>query len=119
METIVENKATDLRRRFLDVQKRDVSRERSLSAGSEFGLEQVLKNSTMTPLDKLISVEQMQQLQELVQQLPGEYREVIWMRHHDGLSFPEMAARLNRSVSSVKATYLRAVESLIVQFETA
>jgi thimet oligopeptidase len=44
--------------------------------------------------------------------LPEDYREVIVLRHLEGLTFPEVAARMGRSLDSVEKLWLRAVTRL-------
>ena len=44
--------------------------------------------------------------------LPDDYREVIVLRHLEGLTFPAVADRMGRSVDSVEKLWLRAVARL-------
>jgi RNA polymerase sigma-70 factor, ECF subfamily len=45
-------------------------------------------------------------------QLPEAYREVIILRHLEGLGFPDVARRLSRSLDSVKNLWARALGQL-------
>ncbi|HXD88401.1 MAG TPA: sigma factor-like helix-turn-helix DNA-binding protein, partial [Urbifossiella sp.] len=44
--------------------------------------------------------------------LPGEYREVIVLRHLETLPFAEVAKRMGRTVDSVEKLWLRALAKL-------
>jgi RNA polymerase sigma-70 factor (ECF subfamily) len=51
-------------------------------------------------------------LADAIQALPADYGEVIVLRHLEGLSFAEVAARLGRSVDSVEKLWVRALARL-------
>ena len=44
--------------------------------------------------------------------LPKDYREVLILRHLEGLTFPEVAQRMERTLDSVKKLWTRALERL-------
>ena len=46
------------------------------------------------------------------EQLPADYREVIILRHLEGLSFPDVAQRMGRTVDSVDKLWARALARL-------
>jgi RNA polymerase sigma-70 factor (ECF subfamily) len=48
----------------------------------------------------------------LLGQLPDDHREVIILRHLEGLTFAEVAARLDKSTDSVKKLWARALARL-------
>ena len=52
-----------------------------------------------------------------LERLPDEDRELLTLRHLEGLSFPEVARRMGRSVDSVKKRWPRALVRLRQQFE--
>jgi RNA polymerase sigma-70 factor (ECF subfamily) len=116
VHVIVENKAMDLKRRYL-AGKRDILREQSISQRNPYAensrnLEMGLEDSSQTPVGKLISAEQAQHIQHLVLELCPHYREIVQLRHREGLSFPEIASRTGRTEAAVKNIYVRAVASL-------
>src|SRR5437879_9126906 len=45
-------------------------------------------------------------------ELPDDYREVIVLRHLEGLTFPEVARRMERSLDSVEKLWMRALVRL-------
>jgi RNA polymerase sigma-70 factor (ECF subfamily) len=44
--------------------------------------------------------------------LPEDYRSVIVMRHLEGLSFGDVATRLERSAGACRMLWLRAIEQI-------
>ena len=51
-------------------------------------------------------------LADALEQLPEDYRDVMILHHLEGLSFPEVAIRVNRSIDSVKNVWARALARL-------
>lgn len=49
-------------------------------------------------------------------QLPQDYQDVLMMRHLDGLTFPQIAQKMQRSVDSVEKLWLRGITKLRRQF---
>ena len=56
---------------------------------------------------------------DLLLTLPPAYRSAVVLRHVDGLSYPEMAAALDRPEGTVKAQVHRGLALLRTAFETA
>lgn len=104
-----------LMRRYLGTQARDVRLERDLaddldrsSAAVPVGL--VAPQSS--PSQRASRREQTVILAEALDRIPVDYREVLVLRHLEGLSFPEVAERMNRSVDSVQKLWVRALPKL-------
>jgi RNA polymerase sigma-70 factor (ECF subfamily) len=112
MEVIVQNKANDLRRRFLLAERRDTTLEISITQHDSNRPEIALEDSSQSPLDNLISTEQAQHLEKRVLELPDHYRQIVQLRHRDGLTFLEIANLVNKSESAAKSLYVRAICSL-------
>ena len=51
-------------------------------------------------------------LADALSELPEDYREVLILRHLDGLSFSEVAQRMGRTLDAVKQLWVRALERL-------
>src|SRR5262249_49401100 len=51
-------------------------------------------------------------LADHLSRLPADYREGIILRHLEGLSFPEVAGRMDRTLDSVKKLWARALAQL-------
>ncbi len=52
------------------------------------------------------------QLAEALEGLPDDYRQVIVLRHVEGLPFGEVAKAMNRSVNSVEKLWIRGLAKL-------
>jgi RNA polymerase sigma-70 factor (ECF subfamily) len=102
-------------RRYCGTQRRDVRLERELVdelAQSSRVLNQALVAAQSSPSSQAARREQAVLLAEALTQLPLHYREVIILSHLEGLSFPEVARRMGRSVHSVKNLWARALARL-------
>jgi RNA polymerase sigma-70 factor, ECF subfamily len=105
----------NLVRHYQGTQRRDVRLERQLDAEleqSSQALEANLVSAQSSPSQQAIRREQSVLLAEALGRLPEEWRELLILRHLEGLSFPEVARRLGRTVDSVKKQWPRALASL-------
>src|SRR5438128_1632994 len=102
-------------RRYYGTQRRNVRLEREL-AGELDQSSQVLDHGLLarssSPSHQAARREQAVLLADALGQLPEDYREVIILRHMEGLTFPEVAQRMGRSVNSVKKLWPRAMVQL-------
>jgi RNA polymerase sigma-70 factor (ECF subfamily) len=102
-------------RRYFGTQRRDVRLERELEADldhSSRALVLTLASPQSTPSERASRREQDGLLADALEKLPEDYREVIVLRHLEGLTFPEVAQRMGRSLDSVEKLWLRAVTRL-------
>jgi RNA polymerase sigma-70 factor (ECF subfamily) len=102
-----------LHRRHMDAKRRTVLREDAppLTKDSELLLAERLA-ATSTPSDQLLRREIGQRVREAVAKLlPGD-REVIALKHLEELSFQEVAAVLETSVTAIHSRYYRAIQKL-------
>jgi RNA polymerase sigma-70 factor (ECF subfamily) len=102
-------------RRYLGTKGRDVKMERELAVQidqSSQALDRGLLASYSTPSQHAARREQAVLLAEALAQLPEDYREVIILRHVEGLTFGEVAQRMDRSENSVQKLWVRALASL-------
>jgi RNA polymerase sigma-70 factor (ECF subfamily) len=67
-----------------------------------------------SPSQRAVKHERSSRLTEAIETLPTLYREVIVLRHLDGLSFFEVARHMNRTEDSVKNMWVRALRQLRV-----
>ena len=65
-----------------------------------------------SPSREAVRREQAVLVADALEQLPTHYREVIILRHLEGLKFSEVAQRMERSVNSVKKVWVRAFSDL-------
>ena len=65
-----------------------------------------------SPSQQAIRRERSVLLAEALGQLPADWRELLILRHLEGLTFPEVARRMGRTVDSVKKQWPRALAGL-------
>jgi len=115
LRQILASLLANLVRHYQGTQRRDLRLERQL------GLEldqssQVLDRGLVSPLSspsqQAIRREQSVLLAEALGRLPPEWRELLILRHLEGVSFPEIAQRLGRTVDSLKKQWPRALACL-------
>jgi RNA polymerase sigma-70 factor (ECF subfamily) len=102
-------------RRYCGTQARDVRLERTLEYDlnqSSQALDRGLVAVQSTPSQRASHREQAVLLAEALALLPDDYHEVIVLRHVEGLTFPQVAERMGRSLDSVEKLWLRAVTRL-------
>ncbi|MGC4034035.1 MAG: sigma-70 family RNA polymerase sigma factor [Tepidisphaeraceae bacterium] len=102
-------------RRFLGSKGRDVRLERDLQQqidDSARAMDAGLAASFSTPSQHASRREQTVLLADAMSRLPEDYREVIILRHLEGLGFAEVAARMERSEDSVQKLWVRALAKL-------
>jgi RNA polymerase sigma-70 factor (ECF subfamily) len=115
LRQILAAKVANLLRHYLGTQGRDVRLERELADGldnSSRMLGAELMASLSSPSQQAVRREQSVLLANALGRLPEDYREVIVLRHLEGLRFPEIARRLGRSVDSVQKLWLRGLARL-------
>jgi RNA polymerase sigma-70 factor, ECF subfamily len=98
--------------------KRDIRREVSLERfgaawdQSTSHFKSILRADIPSPSAAAGHREDAGALADLLAQLPPQYREVLVLRDIQGLSFEEVAARLERSPGATRMLWLRAIEKL-------
>ncbi len=112
---ILATTVSHLLRRYLGTQRRDVRLERQLALDLDQSsriLGQVVPAAQSTPSQQAVRREQAVLLADALQRLPADYREAIILRQLQGLSFPEVAQRMHRSLDSVKKLWIRGLDQL-------
>jgi RNA polymerase sigma-70 factor (ECF subfamily) len=115
LRRILAARLADLMRRYLGCQGRDVRLERELASEldrSSQDLDGGLLARQDSPSKQVAQREQGVLLAAALGVLPEDYREVLILRHLEGLSFPEVAQRMGRTLDSVKALWTRALARL-------
>jgi RNA polymerase sigma-70 factor (ECF subfamily) len=115
LRQILASLLANLVRHYQGAQRRDVRLERRLATEleqSSQALGRQLVAPESSPSDHAIRREQSVLLAEALGHLPEEWRELLILRHLEGLSFPEVAERMGRSVDSLKKQWPRALASL-------
>lgn len=106
-------------RRYLGTKARDIRLEKQLAAdldNSAAMLSELLVASISSPSQNIMRDEQTVQLAKAMSNLSADYQSVLTLRHIEGLTFPQIAKRLNRTVDSVEKLWLRAVVQLRKSF---
>lgn len=102
-------------RHYLGTKRRDVRLERALAGEldeSSQALGGELAAAHSSPSERAVRREQSVLLADALARLPADYREVIVLRHLEGLSFPDAVGRMGRSTEAVKKLWARAVAEL-------
>jgi RNA polymerase sigma-70 factor (ECF subfamily) len=102
-------------RRYLGTQRRDALLERSLADEldqSSRALDRGLAVPHSSPSERAARRERAVLLADALGRLSEDYREVIILRHLEGLPFAEVAGRMGRSAVGVKKLWARALRQL-------
>jgi RNA polymerase sigma-70 factor (ECF subfamily) len=102
-------------RHYLGTKGRDVNLERELGAQidqSSQAMDGGFVAAGSTPSQHVSRREQAVLLADALDRLPGDYREVIILRHLEGLPFGDVATRMGRSEDSVQKLWVRALANL-------
>ncbi len=120
LRQILAAKVANLVRHYFGTQGRDVRLEQSLAADVDHSsrlLGKDLVASLTSPSLRAVRREQAVLLADALERLPGDYREVIILRHLEGLPFPQVALRMQRTEDSVQKLWVRALARLRQVFE--
>jgi RNA polymerase sigma-70 factor, ECF subfamily len=115
LRQILAAKLADLLRRYLGTQGRDVRLEREIADAldhSSVMLDGGLVAPQSSPSEQAVRREQAVLLADALGELPEDYREAIVLRNLEGLTFPEVAARMGKSLDSVEKLWLRGLARL-------
>jgi RNA polymerase sigma-70 factor (ECF subfamily) len=102
-------------RRFLGTKKRDPRLEQALDqrlASASGFLQSGIAGDFTSPSQHFVRNEASIRLAEAMENLSEDYRQVILLRHIDGLPFADVARAMNRSVDSVEKLWVRALAKL-------
>jgi RNA polymerase sigma-70 factor (ECF subfamily) len=115
LRQILASRLGELIRRYVRTQRRDVRLERALAVEldeSSRVLDQGLLAPQSTPSQQAVQREQAVRLADALGELPEDYREVLILHHMEGLTLPQVAERLGRTVHSVEKLWARALARL-------
>jgi RNA polymerase sigma-70 factor (ECF subfamily) len=113
-QILARNLANLVHRRYA-TQRRDAALERQLTGAldkSSQMLDVGLVAKASSPSHQAVRRERAVLLADALERLPPAYREVLILRHLEGLTFPEVAGRLKRTVGSVEKLCVRALARL-------
>ena len=102
-------------RRYLGTKARDLNLEQELGVQldqSSAVMDRGFADPISTPSQRASRREQAVLLAEALARLPTDYREVIVLRHLEGLTFAEVARRMERTEDSVQKLWVRSLANL-------
>jgi RNA polymerase sigma-70 factor (ECF subfamily) len=110
LRQILVNNLANFQRHYRGTDKRQADREVALE-GRHSSLEYVggLAADQPSPSSFLNRQEQAQALQQAMDRLPADYRQVLLLRHQEGLSFEEIGRLMGRSANAAEKLWARAV----------
>lgn len=118
LRAVLASRLSRLLEQHVGAERRDVRREVRLEAiarsldQSTIRLEEMIADSNATPSSQMLKQEMMLTVTDLLAAMSCDYREVILLRHLEGLSFPEVAQRMQRSAGATRMLWFRAVDQL-------
>jgi RNA polymerase sigma-70 factor (ECF subfamily) len=115
LRQILASRLANLLRHYLGTQGRDVRLERDIEDAldrSSALLGGGLVAPQPSPSQQAARREQAVLLADALGELPDDYREVLVLRHLEGLTFPDVAQRMGRSLDSVQKLWMRALARL-------
>ena len=114
---LAQDRIIDTHRRHRLAQRRSVDREQPINRPawadeSSLGLVAQLIDTERTPTSEAIQHELQKRLAGAIDQLSEDDREIVLMRHHEGLSNQEVAKALELTEAAASMRYLRALRRL-------
>jgi RNA polymerase sigma-70 factor (ECF subfamily) len=115
LRSILAGLVANLVRRYLGTKQRDARLEQALVVelnNTSCVLDRGLVAAVSSPSEQAVRREASVQLADALEQLPPDYRQVIILRHLEGLPFAQVAEQMDRSVDSVEKLWVRALARL-------
>lgn len=112
LRTILRNNVVDTVRQYESSRKREAAREVRFDDRGVGGEREPMPVSDRLPDGSAIRHEDMAAVSRALATLSADHRRVIELRYWQGLSFPEIGLRLDRSADAVRKMWYRAVENL-------
>jgi len=110
---IAHQKLIDLHRKHLGASKRDVRREGGVpDLSSSISLAHALTSNGSSPSRIAVRAEQAQQLRDALEGMREIDREILLLRHFEGLTIEHCSQLMGISISATKMRQLRALEHL-------
>ncbi|MGE3819923.1 MAG: RNA polymerase sigma factor, partial [Isosphaeraceae bacterium] len=112
LEAIMRNRLANVRRHYMDTDRRRVDREISISpvgADTQYGPDPGLADTLNSPGAQAVQHEREIALRKAIEELPERYRQVVRGHHEEGLSFEALAERLGVSPGVVKRLWGKAL----------
>jgi RNA polymerase sigma-70 factor (ECF subfamily) len=120
LRQILAGKMANTLRHHLGTQARDACREQASALDLERSSEMLVRGllaPVSSPSQQASRREQAVLVADALERLPGDYRDVLLLRHWEGLTFAAAAARLGRTEDAVEKLWLRALARLRREME--
>jgi len=111
------NNVANFARRYRETAKRLASAEVPLPVGDSSDLAKTLTGVDSTPSAHAMAHEQARAVEQALERLSDEYRQVILLRYQGELPFEEIGRLMNRSANAAEKLWLRAIERLRQELE--
>jgi RNA polymerase sigma-70 factor (ECF subfamily) len=113
LRQILLNEIHDVGRHFLQADKRDIRREKSLAGDTNSSaIRPELSDADLTPSSDAAAREEAARLRTALLKLSEDHQEVLRLRNWEQLKFSEIAERMQRSETAAKKLWGRAVDAL-------
>lgn len=118
LRAVLASRLNRLLEQHVDAEKRDVRRELGLAdmanslGRSSVQLEELLVDRGQSPSAVLQRSELLVAVSNVLAELPDDYRKVIILRHLEGMSFAEVATRMERAPGATRMLWFRAMDRL-------
>jgi RNA polymerase sigma-70 factor (ECF subfamily) len=114
LQSILDHNVAAVIRDHTLLQKRTVSRERSLddSRSGAVSLKQELEVGLSSPSQKAIRGEEGERLSQALTALPGDQREAVRLRHLEGWALADIAQHLGRTPAATAGLIKRGLQAL-------
>lgn len=117
LREILTNNVLQAARMYRVSEKRRLSREQPIATGDSRRIDPVMRDPSPTPRTVLSAREESRVLKEAVDQLPGDYRQVVLLRNWEELPFEEIGRRIDRSPEAARKLWMRAIRQLRAIFD--
>jgi RNA polymerase sigma-70 factor (ECF subfamily) len=118
LRQVLVNRLHNLVRQYKDTAKRDIGREVALGSddSSAEGAPR-LADDEPSPSSEAIACERSMALEQALQRLPQEYRQVIAWRHDERRPFDEIGKLMGKTANAARKLWVRAIERLEQELE--
>ena len=83
-----------------------------IEAESEMDIADIVRDESPLPDELAEKSEEKEMISRVLQQMPADYRMVLFLRYNDHLKFREIAEALNESLNTVKSRHLRGLKMM-------
>jgi RNA polymerase sigma-70 factor, ECF subfamily len=119
LRSILAHTLANTMRRYFGTKARDPRLEIQIAADidrSAMSIGGMLVAPGSSPSQQVMRAEQSRLAIEALSRLPEDYETVLILRHLEGLTFPEIAQRMERTVNSVEKLWIRGLSRLRKEF---